>query len=140
MVDWTDAQIKADATELKKSGETALAAGPYSDEARAFQQEINGMYDRNGIAYVRSVFNQAKQDVGNLGIISEAAGGTDVDQLCFSHGAVRTGARYVTGQEDPLGQVCGYSTPVPIPRGTYKVELPPKIYESDGYHRRSRQP
>jgi len=138
MAEWTDAQIKADATELKKSGEIALAAGPHSDQAHAFQQEINGMYDRHGIDYVRSVFNQVKQQVGNLSVFSDAADGETPDQLCFTHGAARTGARYVTGQEDPLGLVCGYSTPTPTPRETYQVEIPPNTYF--GHRRRTVQP
>jgi hypothetical protein len=126
MVDWTAADINADAKELQKAGEQAVAGGPSSDAARAFQKEIDGMYNRHGADYVRAVFKQVKQDVGGVNAFSEAASGSNADQLCFLHGIVRSTARLVSGQDDPISQVCGYSTP--MPPTMFHVEVPYNIY------------
>jgi len=135
MADWTAAEINADATELRKAGEQAVAAGRSSDAARAFQSEIDGMYDRHGLAYVRAVFKQVKQDVGGVNAFTEAASGSNADQLCFLHGIARSAARLVSGQDDPLSQVCGYSTP--LPQEAFQIEIPFNNYYR---HRREAQP
>lgn len=111
MGNWTAADIKADATALRSAGEKAVAEGPNSDSARAFIQEISGMYNRNGAAYVRSVFDQVKQEVGGTNVFSVAANGGP-DQLCFDHGIFASAVGLASGKDDPIGMICGYSTPL----------------------------